>query len=84
MKKLHRKNLHRLLLYGLTAEEVRALCQNHFWEVYVRLTLSLTAMQQIEQLMSYCIRQAKADELLGLLQEQYPSKYEEYGPYYTD
>ena len=80
--KLKRANLHKFLMQGFTAPEILDICMLHFPEVYARLSPGNTNDQIVRLLLPQLESKGQIPELLEVLKEANPYRYEEFGPYY--
>jgi hypothetical protein len=74
------ETIRRLLLAAFNDEELRALCFDHFGEVYDELSAGMSKGQMVQCLLEHCVRHGQTGRLLDLVRERNPVQYERWQP----
>lgn len=73
--------IRQLLTSGFNDEELTYFCYDHFRTVHQEFTEGMTFSRKVQLLIDYCDRTSGFGQLLALVQEANPVKYQEFGPY---
>ena len=67
-----------LVLDALSEDEFILLCDDHFPEVHARWSSTTSWQMKVREMVTYCGRQERLDELLKQVEAKNPKKYEKY------
>jgi len=70
--------IRKLLTEAFNDDDMKALCFDHFPEVFQQFTTGMTRGQMIQLLLDHCRRRQSMDALLKLVQQERPRLYAEY------
>ncbi len=85
-RQYHIKNIRILLIEGFTDKELRDLCFEtpDFEPIYHQLAENSGKTEIVRQLLEYAKQKLLIDQLLTLVRELNPARYEQHQPYYDD
>ena len=71
-------NIRRFLRQYFSDEELKVFCFDYFTHVYHEFALGMTKSQEIQLLLTHCLRQGKTFDLMAALQRERPSQFNQY------
>lgn len=71
-------SIRELLISAFDDDELNVLCFDHFRQVYDSFTAGMSKIQKTLTLLGYCQRQKQMEELLVLIKERNPQRYDQF------